>query len=245
MCFVEPPNHLPGSVKSVRGLVRDRELVRVEGIDDFTHFATEFLTVLRRSAADGAFLYTWMDPRRIYEFLDAGRKLNLELCHLCVLAKTKAGPGLIYRSRHELVCVFKIGSTTPISNDGPNRHHRNRSDLWTYQGPNSIGSDRDQAPASHSTVKPVLMIADAIRDVTRRGDAALDTFMGSGSTIMAAELTGRVGLGADLDPLFVDVTARRLQRHTRADAIHAETGELFDDRARRMNSKEEQHDQQQ
>ena len=101
---------------------------------------------------------------------------------------------------------------------------------------NSFGSGRDELLSSHPTVKPVLLIADAIRDVTKRGDIVLDTFLGSGSTIMAAEETGRVGVGSDLDPRYVDVAVRRWQAQTRRDAVHAETGELFDDRAKRLAS---------
>jgi DNA methylase len=101
---------------------------------------------------------------------------------------------------------------------------------------NAFGADRDELLVSHPTVKPVLMIADAIRDVTKRGDAVLDTFLGSGSTLMAAEETGRIGIGIDLDPLYIDVTIRRWQARTRRDAIHAETGEFFDDRAKRVAS---------
>jgi DNA modification methylase len=142
--------------------------------------------------------------------------------------------GSLYRSQHELVCVFRAGSTRHTNNVELGRHGRNRSNLWTYRGLNSFGANREELLASHPTVKPVLMIADAIRDVTKRGDPVLDTFLGSGSTVMAAQETGRVGIGMDLDPLYVDVAVRRWQTHTRCDAIHAETGEYFDDRAKRL-----------
>jgi DNA modification methylase len=154
--------------------------------------------------------------------------------------------GSLYRSQHELICVFKAGASNHINNVELGRHGRNRSNLWTYRGLNSFGADRDELLASHPTVKPVLMIADAIRDVTRRGDAVLDTFIGSGTTLMAAEETGRVCFGVDLDPLYVDVAVRRWQGQTRRDALHAETGESFDDRSKRLAPQlgEEQHGQQ-
>jgi DNA modification methylase len=175
-----------------------------------------------------------MDWRHIYELLLAGRQSELELVNLCVWAKTNAGMGSFYRSQHELICVFKAGNAQHSNNVELGRHGRNRSNLWTYRGMNSFGSGRDQLLSSHPTVKPVLLIADAIRDVTKRGDLVLDTFLGSGSTIMAAEETGRVGVGIDLDPIYVDVAVRRWQGQTRWDAIHAETGELFDERAKRL-----------
>jgi DNA modification methylase len=187
-----------------------------------------------------------MDWRHVFELLAAGRQCNLDLFNLCVWAKTNAGMGSLYRSQHELICVFKAGASNHINNVELGRHGRNRSNLWTYRGLNSFGADRDELLASHPTVKPVLMIADAIRDVTRRGDPVLDTFMGSGSTVIAAEETGRVGIGVDLDPLYVDVAVRRWQAQKRRDAVHTETGETFDDRAKRVasESQDEQHGQQ-
>jgi DNA modification methylase len=195
---------------------------------------------------DPALIYACMDWRHVFELLAAGRQCNLDLFNLCVWAKTNAGMGSLYRSQHELICVFKAGASNHINNVELGRHGRNRSNLWTYRGLNSFGADRDELLASHPTVKPVLMIADAIRDVTKRGDPVLDTFMGSGSTVMAAEETGRVGIGVDLDPLYVDVAVRRWQAQKRRDAVHTETGETFDDRAKRVacEPQDEQHGQQ-
>src|SRR6202021_1089271 len=132
--------------------------------------------------------------------------------NICVWAKTNAGMGSLYRSQHELISVFKAGNTNHTDNIELGRHGRNRSNLWTYRGLNSFGADRDELLASHPTVKPVLMIADAIRDVTKRGEIVLDTFLGSGSTLMAAEETGRICYGVELDPLYVDVAISRWQR---------------------------------
>jgi DNA modification methylase len=250
MCFVDPPYNVPiAGFVSGKGRVQHREFVQGVGelnSDQFTAFLAESLTVLQQSASDRALIYACMDWRHIFELLGAGRQSGLELINLCVWAKTNAGMGSLYRSQHELICVFKAGPANHTNNVELGRHGRNRANLRTYRGLNSFGADRDELLASHPTVKPVLMIADAIRDVTRRGEVVLDTFMGSGSTVMAAEETGRVGVGVDLDPLYVDVAVRRWQARTRRDALHAETGETFDDRAKRLasQSREEQHGQQ-
>lgn len=244
MCFIDPPYNVPiAGFVSGKGRVQHREFIQGTGElspDRFTAFLAESLSVLHRSATAAALIYACMDWRHVYELLAAGRQCDLELGNLCVWAKTNAGMGSLYRSQHELICVFKAGSAKNINNIELGRHGRNRSNLWSYRGLNSFGADRDELLASHPTVKPVLMIADAIRDVTRRGDAVLDTFLGSGSTIMAAEETGRVGVGIDLDPLYVDVAIRRWQARTRRDAVYAETGEFFDDRAKRLASQSQE-----
>jgi DNA modification methylase len=246
MCFVDPPYNVPieGFV-SGNGRTHHREFVQGVGEfnpDQFIAFLAKSLAVLQRSASDGALIYACMDWRHTYEILVAGRQCGLTLFNLCIWAKTTPGMGSLYRSQHELICVFKVGSASHTNNVELGRHGRNRSNLWTYRGMNSFGGDRNMLIASHPTVKPVLMIADAIRDVTKRGDAVLDTFLGSGSTIMAAEETGRVGVGIDLDPLYVDVAVRRWQKQTKRDAVHAETGEHFDDRAKRLAAEEpEEH----
>jgi DNA modification methylase len=142
--------------------------------------------------------------------------------------------GSFYRSQHEFVAVFKAGTDAQLNNVELGRHGRNRSNLWTYRGMNSFGDGRDVALASHPTSKPVLMIADAIRDCTKRGDVLLDTFVGSGSALMAADETGRAFAGSDLDPAYVDVAVRRWQAKARRDAINEATGETFDEMADRV-----------
>ena len=137
--------------------------------------------------------------------------------------------GSFYRSQHELIYVFKYG-------EGPHQNHfglgaggRTRSNVWQYRGVNAFGKDRMDLLGTHPTVKPVAMIADALRDVTRRGEVVLDVFLGSGSTLIAAEETGRVCIGVELDPIYVDAAIRRWQKRTGKDAIHAVTGETFDE----------------
>jgi DNA modification methylase len=233
--FTDPPYNLKiGGFVSGKGSVQHREFVQAAGemsAAEFTSFLVTALDVLQTSSMPGAVIFACMDWRHVFELIDAGRQRNLELLNICVWAKTNAGMGSLYRNQHELICVFKTGSAPHINNVELGRHGRNRSNLWTYRGLNAFGQDRDVLLASHPTVKPVLMIADALRDVTKRGSVVLDTFMGSGSTLMAAEETGRVCLGTEIDPLYVDVAIRRWQNKTAGDAIHAVTGELFNERA--------------
>lgn len=237
-CFIDPPYNVPiAGFVSGKGRNQHREFVQGVGEmspDEFTAFLAAALKVLQAASSPRALIFACMDWRHIHELTSAGRQCALELYNMCVWAKTNAGMGSLYRNQHELICVFKAGAETPTNNVELGRHGRNRSNLWTYRGFNSFGSDRDELLAAHPTVKPIAMIADALRDVTKRGGTVLDTFMGSGSTLIAAEETGRRCFGTELDPLYVDVAVRRWQLHTRRDAVHAATGELFCDRAERL-----------
>ena len=236
--FTDPPYNVPiAGFVSGKGRNQHREFVQGTGEmspDEFTGFFAAALKVLQASSSPRALIYTCMDWRHVHELLDAGRQCGLELYNICVWAKTNAGMGSLYRNQHELICVFKAGIETPANNVELGRHGRNRSNLWTYRGFNAFGDQRDELLAAHPTVKPVAMVADALRDVTKRGGTVLDTFMGSGSTLIAAEETGRRCFGTELDPLYVDVAIRRWQIHTCRDAVHASTGELFCERAERL-----------
>ena len=238
VCFTDPPYNVPiAGFVSGKGRNQHREFVQGTGEmspDEFTRFLAVALKVLQASSSPRALIYTCMDWRHVHELLDAGRQCDLGLYNICVWAKTNAGMGSLYRNQHELICVFKAGTETPTNNVELGRHGRNRSNLWTYRGFNAFGNEREVLLAAHPTVKPVTMVADALRDVTKRGGSVLDTFMGSGSTLIAAEETGRRCFGTELDPLYVDVAIRRWQIHTRRDAVHASTGELFCDRAERL-----------
>jgi hypothetical protein len=182
------------------------------------------LEALKVSLRRGAVLFICIEWRHAYELFSAGRRCGLEMINLCVWAKTNAGMGSLYRSQHELIAVFRTGDGPHRNNIELGRHGRHRSNLWTHRGLNSFGAGRDDLLASHPTAKPVAMIADAIRDVTQRHDAVLDLFLGSGSTLIAAENTGRRCLGMEIDPLYVDVAVRRWERATGRDAVHADTG---------------------
>jgi DNA modification methylase len=139
--------------------------------------------------------------------------------------------GTFYRSQHELVFAFKNGDAPHTNNFRLGEQGRNRSNLWTYAGNNSFRAGRLDDLSVHPTVKPVALIADAMRDCSRRGDAVFDPFIGSGTTIMAAERVGRRAYGVEIDPQYVDAAIRRWQNFTRRDAIHKRTGQTFSELA--------------
>jgi DNA modification methylase len=242
MCFVDPPYNIQiGGFASGKGKTEHREFVQASGEmteGQFTSLLTRSLGVLASSSSQNALIYACMDWRHLYELLSAGRQCGLKLSNLCVWAKTNAGMGSFYRSQHEHVAVFRAGADAHLNNVELGRHGRNRSNLWTYRGMNSFGRDRDAALAAHPTVKPVLLVADAIRDCTRRGQIVLDTFLGSGSTLIAAEETGRLCVGCDLDPGYLDVCVRRWQARTRQDAVHAVSHRTFEEHAEAVLQKE-------
>jgi DNA methylase len=143
--------------------------------------------------------------------------------------KTNPGQGSFYRSQHELIGVFRVGQTPHQNNVELGRHGRNRSNVWTYPGVNSFGLGRDGTLAMHPTVKPVALVADAMRDCTSKGDLVFDPFLGSGTTVMAGEKIGRRCFGLEYEPAYVDVTVRRWQAYTKADAILEGDGRTFDE----------------
>ncbi len=193
-------------------------------------FTTFLETALRQMAAvslDGSLHYVFMDWRHLFALLTAGRAVYRDLKNLCVWTKTNSGMGSLYRSRHELVAVFKLGTASHVNNVELGRFGRNRSNVWTYEGANSLNPDRRSDLDLHPTVKPVRLIGDAIQDASNRGDLILDPFCGSGTTIIAAEKTGRAARAMELDPGYVDTAIKRWQTLTGEQAIHAESGLSF------------------
>ncbi|TDK28892.1 site-specific DNA-methyltransferase, partial [Rhizobium deserti] len=150
-----------------------------------------------------------------------------EFKNLCVWNKTNGGMGSFYRSKHELVFVFKKGSAPHINNFGLGDTGRYRTNVWDYPGISSLGAARDEELAMHPTVKPVALIADAIRDCSKRGDTVLDVFGGSGSTLIAAEQCGRAARLLELDPLYCDTIIRRFERVTGEPARLEGNGSTF------------------
>jgi hypothetical protein len=177
---------------------------------EFTEFLATVFRNQARHSADGAIHFICMDWRHLGEVLAAGKSAYSELKNLCVWAKTNGGMGSLYRSQHELVFVFKAGNGPHINNVELGKHGRYRTNIWSYPGINSFGKDRDAELALHPTVKPVKLVADAILDCSKRGGIVLDPFAGSGTTLVAAERTGRRGYGIELDPLYIDVIIRRM-----------------------------------
>lgn len=193
MVFTDPPYNV--KVKSIvgRGRIKHREFAMASGEmapEQFTRFLFECFSLMARHTTDGAIHFICSDWRHLREMLAAGDGVYDELKNLVVWSKTNAGQGSLYRSQHELLLVFKSGAGHHQNNVQLGQHGRNRSNVWTYPGANTFGSDRAAGLPVHPTVKPVAMVADAMRDCSARGDIILDTFAGSGTTILAAEKVG-------------------------------------------------------
>ena len=217
------------------GSTKHREFAMASGEMTSAEFVT-FLHVAFTNAAgvsiNGAIHYVCIDWRHIPELLSATTGLYSEIKNLCVWNKTNAGMGSLYRSKHELIFVFKVGSEPHINNIELGRSGRYRTNVWDYAGVNTFGRDRMHALSMHPTVKPVVLVADAIKDCSRRKDIVFDPFVGSGTTIIAAEKTGRFARGIEIDPAYVDVAIRRWQTLTNGTAIHAATNRPFSDISR-------------
>jgi DNA modification methylase len=168
-----------------------------------------------------------MDWRHLYELLKAARSVYADLKNLCVWNKSNGGMGTFYRSKHELVLVAKQGTQPHINNFELGQHGRYRTNVWEYPGNNAFHEGRLDELVMHPTVKPVALVADAIKDCSHRGGIILDCCVGSGTTLIAAEQTGRTAYGMELDPRYVDTTLHRWQAYTNLEATHAATGRTF------------------
>lgn len=232
MVFADPPYNV--AMKSVqgRGKIKHSDFVMAAGEmskAQFTAFLTETLGHAAEHSTDGSIHYICMDWRHMEEMLGAGNAVYAELKNLVVWNKTNAGQGSFYRSQHELIFVYKNGDGPHTNNFELGQHGRNRANVWTCAGINSFRAGRMDELTLHPTVKPIALVVDAIRDCSRRGDIILDPFMGSGTTILAAERVGRLAYGLELDPLYVDAAVRRWQSFTKADAILNGSRTTFDD----------------
>jgi DNA modification methylase len=217
------------------GKVRHKDFAMASGemtSAEYTDFLRRFMTAVAANSISGAIGFYFMDWRHLDEILTAGKQANSQLLNLCVWCKDNAGMGSFYRSAHEMVLVFKTGKGNHQNNVQLGQFGRYRTNVWNYPGANSFSRSGTEGNllALHPTVKPVGLISDAIRDCSSRGDLVLDPFLGSGTTILAAERTGRVCYGLELDPKYVDTAVRRWQGFTGASAINAETGESFRNR---------------
>ena len=198
---------------------------------EFVSFLAASLRLLVRYSTSGSVHFVCMDWRHMGELLAAGKQVYDSLLNLCIWVKNNGGMGSFYRSRYELVFVWRNGHSQHRNNVQLGRYGRNRSNVWEYPGVNTFSKQSDEGNllALHPTVKPIALVADALLDCSARGDAVLDAFLGSGSTLIAAERTGRVCHGIELDPIYVDTAVRRWQRYTGDQAIHAGTGKRFDE----------------
>jgi DNA modification methylase len=214
MGFADPPYNVPTSTIQGRGRIRHPDFMAASGemsSAEFTGFLATTLGHAAKHCQDGAIFFVFTDWRHFVELHEAGNKSFAEKKNVVVWNKTNAGQGTFYRSQYELIFVFKVGN------------------VWTYAGVNTFRTGRMDDLGAHPTVKPVALVADAMRDCSRRGDIILDPFMGSGTTIMAAERVGRRAYGMELDPVYVDVAIRRWQAFTKQDAVLEGTSKTFDD----------------
>jgi hypothetical protein len=232
MAFSDAPFNVPihGHVGG-KGAIRHREFAMASGEmseEQFTVFLTTVFTLMATYSKPGSVHFQCMDWRHAREILAAGDKAYSSLLNLCVWVKGQGGMGSLYRSRHEMVFVFKHGQGRHQNNVELGRFGRYRTNVWEYAGIHGMrhGEEGDLL-ALHPTVKPVRMVADAIFDCSSRGDIVLDAFLGSGTTLLAAERTGRKGYGIEMDPLYVDTAIRRWQNFTGQDAIHVASGQNF------------------
>jgi DNA modification methylase len=242
--FTDPPYNVPiaGNVSGL-GAVRHRDFVMGSGemdVAEFTAFLNCSCSLLARHSSDGSVHFVCMDWRHMRELLAAGREVYTELKNVCVWVKDNAGMGTLYRSQHELIFVFKHGRGAHRNNIRLGEYGRNRSNVWHYPGATSFAGQRDEGNLSalHPTVKPVALVADALMDCTARSDIVLDAFLGSGTTVIAAERTGRRCYGVEIDPIYVDTIVRRWQAFTRGYARHGKSGRLFNE----CRAEKEEHD---
>ena len=231
LVFTDPPYNVPiqGHVSGL-GRTHHREFVEGSGelsSGEFQLFLHQALKLAAACSQDGAIHFVCMDWRGVSTLLLAGASVYRELKNICVWNKTNAGMGSLYRSQHELVLVYKHGTAPHRNNVELGKHGRHRTNVWTYPGANAFGPSRAADLAAHPTVKPISLVADAIRDCSKRGAIVLDPFAGSGTTILAAERTGRRGAAIELDPLYVDTAVRRWQALSGQPAVLASTGRAF------------------
>lgn len=235
LVFTDPPYNVPvqGHV-SGKGAVAHREFAMASGEmseAQFTEFLRQTCKLLADYSTPGSVHNVCMDWRHVGELVAAGKGTYSSLINICVWVKHNGGMGSLYRSQHEFVFVFKNGEAPHCNNVQLGKYGRNRTNVWNYRGINDFGRETEEGNllAMHPTVKPVALVSDAILDCSRRGDIVLDAFLGSGSTLIACERTGRRCYGIEIDQLYVDTAIRRWQKHTGAFATRASDGRAFNE----------------
>jgi DNA modification methylase len=222
MVFSDPPYNVAiGGNVSGLGKIQHREFAMASGEmtrAEFVAFLSAAFANLVAHSVDGSIHFVCMDWRRMGEILEAGAANYAELKNLIVWAKDNGGMGAFYRSRHELIFAFKNGAASHLNSFELGQHGRYRTNVWQYRGVNTMKAGRLDELALHPTVKPVAMIADAIKDVSRRNGIVLDLFGGSGSTLIAAHKTGRRGRLCELDPIYCDRILQRWEKFAKDDA---------------------------
>ena len=212
-----------GKTKHLDFVMAAGEMSRAE----FVRFLTEAITAAQASLVDGALVYLFMDWRNLDALAEAAAECGLVQKNLLVWCKDNAGLGLLYRSQHELIALYKYGGAPHTNNMRMGEDGRNRSNLLFYPGANSFGKGRSEALKSHPTSKPVSLLADILLDVTAPGEIVIDPFGGSGSTLIAAERMDRVCVMIELHPPYVDGIIRRYEKLCGTGATHFDTGKTF------------------
>jgi DNA modification methylase len=233
MAFSDPPYNVKidghvsglGSVKHAEFLMASGEMTEKE----FVAFLQASLKAMATFSVDGAVHYVCMDWRHVGELTAAAAGVYSEQKNLIVWNKTNAGMGTFYRSKHELIFAYKVGTAPHINNFGLGEGGRYRTNVWDYPGANTFSRDRMKDLVDHPTVKPLALVVDAIKDCSKKGGVVLDPFLGSGTTLLAAHRTGRLGRGIELDPRYVDVAVRRWQALSKQPAVLIKTGQTFDE----------------
>jgi DNA modification methylase len=237
LVFTDPPYNV--KIENAVGLGKKKhaEFAMASGEQssaEFTAFLQTACANMAEFSVDGSVHFIFMDWRHAGELLAAGEAVYDEQLNLCVWNKTNGGMGSLYRSKHEFVFVFKNGKAPHINNVQLGKHGRYRVNVWDYAGQNTFHPGRENELGAHPTVKPVQLVADAILDCSKRNGTVLDPFGGSGTTLIAAENTGRQARLVEYEPTYVDVAIRRWQLHTGQVAVHADTGKTFDQLAKEM-----------
>ena len=232
LVLTDPPWNLPTRYFSGKGRHRHPDFAIAHGEQseaEFIEFLSSFLGHTKSASRPGAITFVFMDWRHLYELLTAARAQQFSLKNLITWVKPNAGMGGFYRSRHELIAVLKNSDASHVNTFELGQHGRHRSNVWEYAGGSSFHAGRGQELAMHPTCKPVGMLADAIRDVSRRGAIVLDPFAGSGSTVIAAEKTARRAYLMEIEPAYCDVILRRFQNYTGKAPRLGRQGPTFED----------------
>lgn len=236
MAISDPPFNIPvNGMVSGLGKARHDEFAMASGEmseAEFIRFLTKIFDLNKGRLMPGALAYFFIDWRHCFEMTTAQRAAGFDLINVCVWSKTNGGMGSLYRSAHEFVFVFGEKGVPYVNNVQLGRFGRYRKNVWEYAGANTFRKGRDQDLADHPTIKSTEMIADAIRDVSHRGDIILDPFVGSGTTILAAERTGRRARAIEIEAKYVDVAIRRWSAMTGQAAVLTSTSQPFEDIAR-------------
>lgn len=230
MIFTDPPYNLKvdGQICRVRRK-HYKEFAMASGemnVEQFSDFLTKSFSLLKEFSKDGSLHYICMDWRHIEETVLAGKSTYNEFKNLCVWNKDNGGMGSLYRSKHELIFIFKNGTKSHVNNVQLGKYGRNRSNVWDYPSVNAFGKNKLDF---HPTIKPVELVQDAIMDVTKRGQVVLDTFLGSGTTLLASEKSGRICYGIEIEPMYIDVTIKRWQELTGKLAVNVNKNKTYDE----------------